>query len=300
MSALLWGIAEDSPLAAVHAALVRRGAPFAFLDQRRAEQTAVALRTNGSVGGSVACGATFVDLGTVRSMYLRPYDPRKLPGYGSGAAAAGEALTAFAETTGARVVNRPSANASNGSKPFQSTLIRAAGFDVPETLVTTDPDLVVPFWERHGAIVYKSVSGVRSIVSQFTPAHRERIERVAYCPTQFQQYIPGTDVRVHVVGDDVFASSIVSDGDDYRYAGMHDGVVEVSAFELPSSVAERAVRVTAALGLVVSGVDLRRAPDGRWYCFEVNPSPGFTYYESRTAQPIADAIASLLCGAPAG
>ncbi len=165
---------------------------------------------------------------------------------------------------------------------------------MPETLVTTDPDLVVPFWERHGALVYKSISGVRSIVAQLTPDDVERIERVAHCPTQFQQRVAGMDVRIHVVGDDAFASSIVSDGDDYRYASAHDGFVAVDPFDPPPDVIERAIRVTAALGLLVSGIDLRRTPDGRWFCFEVNPSPGFTYYEERTGQPIADAIAALL------
>ena len=41
-------------------------------------------------------------------------------------------------------------------------------------------------------------------------------------------------------------------------------------------------------------MDLRSTPDGAWYCFEVNPSPGFTYYQEETGQPIADAIARLL------
>jgi uncharacterized circularly permuted ATP-grasp superfamily protein len=46
--------------------------------------------------------------------------------------------------------------------------------------------------------------------------------------------------------------------------------------------------------------DLARAPDGRWFCFEVNPSPGFTYYESHTGQPIAAAIADMLIAADRG
>jgi len=48
------------------------------------------------------------------------------------------------------------------------------------------------------------------------------------------------------------------------------------------------------MSLVLAGNDLRRTPDGQWFCFEVNPSPGFTYYEQATGQPIADAIASIL------
>jgi D-alanine-D-alanine ligase-like ATP-grasp enzyme len=46
--------------------------------------------------------------------------------------------------------------------------------------------------------------------------------------------------------------------------------------------------------LHVAGIDLRRTPDGEWYCFEVNPSPAFLYYETATGLPIAAAIARIL------
>jgi glutathione synthase/RimK-type ligase-like ATP-grasp enzyme len=296
MTALLWGIAEDAPLAAVKRALEHRGTPLAFIDQRRADESTIAMQVNGTVRGTLTCTQTTVQLDDVRSIYLRPYDGRKLPDRRGDAAALGDALVTFAEIADATVVNRPSAGTSNGSKPFQAALIAAAGLEVPETLVTTDPELVVPFWERHGAMVYKSVSGVRSIVAQFTPDHRERLARVAHCPTQFQQYISGVDVRIHVVGGDAFSCSIVSDADDYRYARMSGGIVHLEACDPPDEIVQRAIELTAALGLLLSGIDLRRTADGRWYCFEVNPSPGFTYYEDQTGLPIADAIAALLAG----
>ena len=48
------------------------------------------------------------------------------------------------------------------------------------------------------------------------------------------------------------------------------------------------------IGLLVAGIDLRRTVNGEWYCFEANPSPGFTFYEQATGWPMADAIAQLL------
>jgi len=48
--------------------------------------------------------------------------------------------------------------------------------------------------------------------------------------------------------------------------------------------------------LAVAGIDLRRTPEDEWYCFEVNPSPAFSFYEEATHQPIAEAIAALLAG----
>jgi D-alanine-D-alanine ligase-like ATP-grasp enzyme len=51
--------------------------------------------------------------------------------------------------------------------------------------------------------------------------------------------------------------------------------------------------------LAVAGIDLRQNVDGDWYCFEVNPSPAFTYYQEATDQPISRAIARLLAdGSP--
>jgi hypothetical protein len=36
------------------------------------------------------------------------------------------------------------------------------------------------------------------------------------------------------------------------------------------------------------------AMDGTWYCFEANPSPGFTFFSDETGQAIDLAIAELL------
>ena len=163
------------------------------------------------VRGVLRHGGVEVDLEFIRGVYLRPYDLSRLQVCAreverARVAALNETLLAWSEVTPARVVNRPSAMASNHSKPCQSALIHAQGFDVPRTLLTTDPDAVEAFWEHHQHIIYKSISGVRSIVSRLTPKHRERFASLSNCPTQFQEWIEGVDIRVHVVGDDVFAS----------------------------------------------------------------------------------------------
>jgi glutathione synthase/RimK-type ligase-like ATP-grasp enzyme len=54
-------------------------------------------------------------------------------------------LMEWADVTGALVINRPTAMESNSSKPFQAQLIARAGFAVPETLVTSEPELAAEF-----------------------------------------------------------------------------------------------------------------------------------------------------------
>jgi glutathione synthase/RimK-type ligase-like ATP-grasp enzyme len=184
--------------------------------------------------------------------------------------------------------------ASNGSKPYHALQIRSLGFEVPETMITTDPDEVAKFAKRHEKVIYKSISGVRSVVSKLTEQHQNRLQDVCWCPTQFQEFVPGTDYRVHIVGEEVFTSEIISEADDYRYASHQGETAEIRASDVPEEVAERCVAISREMGLAVSGVDLRRTPEGKWYCFEVNPSPGFTFYQDATGQRIDEAIARLL------
>jgi hypothetical protein len=298
---LLWGLRSDPPLAAVLKALSDLKIPFEFIDQRQVLQTEIRLEVGASIYGWLRTFDHETNLGEVRSAYVRPYDTREIPHIASAGAESAawrhalqvnDILACWSEITPALVVNRLGATAANGSKPYQSRDIRRAGFNVPETLVTTDPDAALRFWEQHGTVIYKSVSAVRSRVSRLRPEHTHRLKDISFCPTQFQEFVPGTEHRVHVVGEEVFACEVISEADDYRYPDEHP--VEVRPCQLPETVENCSRRMAAAMNLSLAGIDLRKTPDGQWYCFEVNPSPGFTYYENATGQPIAQAVARLL------
>jgi hypothetical protein len=291
---LLWGPPHDGTLRAVAGAL-----PGAYvLDQSEALDTRVHR-------GILRSPAGDLELRDVAAAYLRPYASRDAPAVREAGEAAvehaerlDEALGAWADCAPCRVVNRPSAGASNASKPRQLHAIAAAGFTVPATLVTSDPGAARAFLAAHGEVVYKSVSAVRSIVGRLTAADAARLDDVARCPTQFQERVPGTDVRVHVVGEATFAAEIASTAVDYRY-GEGEDAATLRGCMLPADVAQRCVSLAAALQLPVAGIDLRRRPDGRFVCFEVNPSPAFSYYEHHTGLPIAAAVARFLGDAPA-
>ena len=301
---LLWGLRADTPLAAVYDELKARGAPAIFVDQREISRTDVRLTVAAGVSGSVRIGSEWACLDDVTAAYLRPYAFSRLPAI----AAAGpesepwrhaervdHALMCWVAATDALLINPFDAMEANCSKPYQLEQIRRLGWSVPETLITTDPKEATGFWHEHGDVIYKSVSGVRSRVSRLQTEHLDRFPRIACCPTQFQRYVAGVDHRVHVVGEELFACRLECDTDDYRYAG--EGGLQVHACTLPPDVQSHCFRTARALGLALAGMDLRCSPQGEWFCFEVNPSPAFTFYESRTAQPIAAALARLLMNA---
>jgi hypothetical protein len=301
----LWGLPGDRPILMVRNALRRLGAHVYFLDQRSVLSTSVEISVGARVGGTVWAPDETLHLDAVTAVYPRPYETQRLPDVKAEgrdsrawlhAMNFDDVLWSWIDLAPALVVNRTEAGAANGSKPYQAQLIRSYGFATPETLVTTDPAAALAFWRERGDVIYKSVSGVRSIVARLKPGDEERLADVAWCPTQLQTYVPGTDCRVHVVHEEVFASEVATTGDDYRYARMQGGETRLRACELPADVAERCRRMAAGMGLHFAGIDLRRTPDGEWYCFEVNPSPGFSYYEGQTGQPIAAAVARLLLG----
>lgn len=300
---LLWGVPGDGPLRAVRSALREMSEPVLLLNQHESANATLELSVSAAIQGKLRADGVEIALEAITAVYVRPYDVRRLPGLERlspdsplwrHTVELDDAMQAWTEVTPSLVVNRPSAMASNGSKPYQLALIHAAGFDVPDTLVTTDSGAVLAFRDLHGSVIYKSVSGVRSIVSRFDDRHLDRLHEIANCPTQFQEYIAGTDWRIHVVGDEVFASEIVCDSDDYRYAGRVGGRTEIRAGMLEFGLSVRCSTLAAALGLHIAGIDLRRTHDGRWFCFEVNPSPGFSFYQEETGQPIAEAVARLL------
>jgi hypothetical protein len=312
---LVGGIADEGPTALVIEALETMGARYRVFDQRRAASAAITLEIAGDAHGGAISGALTIDgeplaLETMRGFFVRVMDDNLLPGIRELAPDSPERqrcrrlhelVLQFADIVPARVLNRPAAMGSNQSKPFQAHAIRACGFDIPETLITNHPDTAREFvervWAEGDGAIYKSVSGVRSIVQKLEPRDIARLDRIRWCPTQFQRHVTGTDVRVHVVGQTVLAASIASDATDYRYAARQTGVDPViAATELDPATRMRCVQLAQRLELPLAGIDLRRTPDGRHVCFEVNPSPAFSFYEQRTGLPIAAAIARYLAG----
>ncbi len=303
---LLCGIPTEPPLAKVIERCAEIGARTVAFNQRDFDRIHLAWTVRGGrVAGSLTIAGVCYDLDAFGGVYARLMDDRLLPELEDEPAESArrwrcrrlhDGLAGWIDLAPGRVVNRFRAMGSNASKPYQAQVIRRSGFLVPETLVTNDPELVRDFRAKHGRIVYKSISGLRSIVTEFGEDDLDRLEALRACPVQFQAYVPGFDVRVHVVGDEVIATRIDSHGTDYRYADHGDGGTALEPFDLPGDLADRCRRLGQGLGLAFSGIDLRIMADGAVYCFEVNPSPAFSYYESHTGQPISLALARYLAG----
>ncbi len=286
---LVWGAKADPPLCAVLDALHARGADVLHLDSDLLAAMDFDVTFDPMPAGWLAVQGRRIPLEPITAMYLRPESERR-PAVQPAAAC----LLTLASCIDATVVNRPVAGQSNLTKPYQLSLIARAGFCIPPTLVTSDPDAARSFLHAHGRIIYKSISGVRSIVGKLDGSGACRLAGIATGPVQLQRLIAGIDVRVHVVGERCFAAAIETEATDYRYPKPSDDVT-FRAIDLDAGLEQRLIELAAGMGLLVAGIDLRHTPEGEWFCLEVNPSPGFTFFEDATGQPIAAAIAELLC-----
>ena len=173
------------------------------------------------------------------------------------------------------------------------------GLPIPETFVTNQPDAARDFAaSRLGACVYKVFTGydfraceTRLLISE---EDYNDLERVKDCPILLQEHIAGEyDVRVTIVGNEVFAASI------HYKAGSHpvDGRVDrvpIYRHELPSDVRESIIGLVQSYGLFYGAADLRFSRERGYTFFEINPEGQFLWVEIEAELGICDAMARLL------
>ncbi len=305
---LLCGIPSETPLKLVADRISDAGGEYVMLNQRDFADSDIWFEVDSrGVRGELRLHGRVYPLEDFRAAYQRMMDDNCLPELDNEPAgsplrvrcrAFHDTIMRWLEISPALIVNRCAPMCSNSSKPYQTQLIRQSGFQIPETLVTNDPDLVREFHAKYGRVIYKSASAVRSIVQTLQPSDFERLEHIRWCPTQFQAFVEGTNVRVHTVGGNVYATAITTEATDYRYAARQGGdSADLREVELTDELRQRCLNLSRSLGLEFAGIDLKITPEDEVYCFEVNPSPAFSYYEGNTGQPISEGVAQCLLAA---
>lgn len=274
------------------------------LGKFRGESALEWIWADGRPSGSISTKDWKIELAQLNGVYFRSVDVDELDAAGETTKPTGGAyprpdvqLAAMLNSLPCRVVNRPGATYSNRSKPYQALIIRQFNFKIPRTLITNDPESARNFYNGcEGKVIFKSIGGLSSMVRLMNKEDLERLALVENCPTQFQEYIPGDNIRVHVIGERLFPVRIQCDAVDYRYAGLEGYARTMVPTNLPAGVQNNCVRLAKSLGLAMAGIDLKETPAGEYYCFEVNTSPAFPFYESPVRPTVADALAEFLGG----
>jgi glutathione synthase/RimK-type ligase-like ATP-grasp enzyme len=212
-----------------------------------------------------------------------------------------EALRGLWHAMNAFWVNDPGRDEVASRKLLQLRVAQEVGLEIPTTLVTNDVQEARAFLDRHGyrEVICKAFSATEQQWRE-TRLIREQelaeLDSVQYAPVIFQRYVPAeVDVRVTVVGSELFAAAIHSQESAYPIDFRMDmGNTRIEAAELPGTVSDGLLELMRRLGLVYGAIDLRRTPDGRHVFLEINPAGQWLFVEAATRQPIAKALARLL------
>ncbi|NJQ14121.1 ATP-grasp ribosomal peptide maturase [Streptomyces bohaiensis] len=257
------------------------------------------------VSGQLRTPSRAVDLARVRSVYWRrPVWPA------FGHLGADDARFAAAQVRyglggalyaldGPLWVNHPLRNAAADYKPHQLAVAGRLGLAVPPTLVTNDPQAARTFIDRHHRVIFKTLrwtpyrrdgAPVTCWVQPVTAAEVD--ESVAVVPHLFQAAVDKVaDLRVLVVGDEVFAVRIDSGMLDWR---MDYSALSYRVVELPAGVVSALLAYLAHFRLVSGSFDMAVDRAGDLWWLELNPNGQWGWLEESTGLPMSSAVAELL------
>lgn len=212
-----------------------------------------------------------------------------------------EALTGLWHALDAFWINEPARDMVAHRKSFQLRVAQEVGLEVPDTLITNCPSEAHAYISRRGSdrVIYKAFSGTEQEWRETRVVKDDElalIDNVRYAPVIFQEYVDAdVDLRITVIGDEVFPAAIHSRESAYKFDFRMDmGNARVEATELPDDVERKLLMLMKRLGLVYGAIDMRRTADGRHVFLEINPAGQWLFIEHQTRQPIASSLARLL------
>lgn len=192
------------------------------------------------------------------------------------------------------------------NKPEQLKIAKSLGFSIPQTCITADSKVAKKFYmANHGDIIVKAVkhgflydgTNAKIAPTQKFEAHAlDDLTCYARIPMTFQKRVEKIyDIRVTVVGENVFATAIYSQSHqetatDWRVSDHYKISLEQKPILLPEKLQKLCKQLTQKLNLRYSAIDLILAKNEQYYFLEVNPNGQWAWIEKMAKYPIRDAI----------
>lgn len=192
------------------------------------------------------------------------------------------------------------------NKMEQLSIADAIGFATPDTLVTCSRESLTPFFVQHDhrvvckavkhGFTYQGDTATIATTQRLGADFLRNLEDYAALPMIYQEEVEKiVDLRVTVVGDDVFATAIHSQQYpeteiDWRTATACAISLQHERVVLPSMIADRCRQITKHYDLKYSAIDLVLGTDGTYFFLEMNPNGQWAWIERETGYPIRDAL----------
>jgi hypothetical protein len=207
-------------------------------------------------------------------------------------------------------VNHPGRDAEARYKLWQLEAARRAGFSIPETLITNEPEEVREFYKAADErVVYKLISegtnfnmpnyefplGVPTL--PLRKVDLPHLEQVKFAPHLFQRCIDKAyDLRVTIIGQRIFPVKIHSQTGRGKVDWRMDYGVEMELVEMPAAVNESCLALQRMLGLNYGAMDIVVDSQGRHFFIEVNCAGQYLWLEDKAKLDLSLELARLLVG----
>jgi len=179
----------------------------------------------------------------------------------------------------AKWMNWPASTYLAETKAYQLMQAHKLGLNTPKTKIGNNAK---EFHSFTGEVIIKSLDtvllreGNDSLFTYSTVEQPQRLqdEEIYEAPLTVQEYIfPKTDIRATIVGDNIFAVKITSNGksigEDWRVVSRDK--IEYTDVQLPYEVKSACQRLVKNLGLNFGAIDLVESK-GRYIFIEINPT----------------------------
>ncbi len=203
------------------------------------------------------------------------------------------------EASKCRVINKIYSERRANNKTLQLATALELGFSIPKTYVTNNPIKAKSFVEENNYnVIYKPQTDAKYHIAE-TRAVDETFflkgDLLELSPVVFQEHIQANfDLRVTVVGNEVFATQILSQEGIPKIDWRIDLKTPMKNFELDLVTKERCISLVKKLDLTYGAIDLRITPSDEVIFFEINPSGQFLFCEFDDRLPITNAICRAL------
>lgn len=198
-------------------------------------------------------------------------------------------------------VNHPVAIYQAENKLFQLKCAERLGFAVPVTFTGNSlPDCI----KKNGNYIVKSLdtalfydNGQEMFTYSTVVTGCELLNaEIKSAPVIIQEFLGNkTDIRITVVGNELFAVSITKNGrkieGDWRQSDKDD--LTYDCIELPPNMHQKILDLMSFLGLGYGAIDFALV-DGRYFFLEVNPTGEWGWLASVSNLPIDKAIVKFL------
>lgn len=258
------------------------------------------------LSGVVTTPSRELDLRRVRAVWWRRPTPYQAPASWTGQDAEfalAEARFGFGGVLAALDqplwVNHPWHSRNAEYKPGQLVTAVRCGFTVPETLITNGLARAREFCAEYAPVVYKPLrhmiieddQGVAGMIWANTVDPDELDESVAATAHMFQARVDKVaDVRVTVVGDQVFAVRIDNGRLDWR---AHYPELTYTLIPCPPAVRQAITSYMRVYDLLFGAFDFALTSDNEWFFLECNPNGQWAWIAEQE-HLVADALADLL------